>query len=109
MIYLSVGITGKDREDYLSEFSYYEQLLSERTYYDEYKQRFEPIGVINPAKLCDGLPKLTENQYMDICNRLLCMCDTIYMLPNWQDSKGAKQELSWAIATHKVIEVAPTE
>ena len=110
MIYLSGGITGKDREDYMSEFSYYEQRLSsERTYYDEDKERFEPIGVVNPAKVCDGLPKLTQQQYMNICMDLLQLCDTIYMLPNWELSDGAKQELSCALAMKMTVELAPVE
>lgn len=110
MLYLSGGITGKDREDYMSEFSYYEQRLTqERTIYNDENQMLEQAKVINPAKVCDCLPPLHHTQYMRICGTLLGMCDTIYMLPNWENSKGAKEELAVALSMGMTVEVAPTE
>lgn len=94
MIYLSGKITGKDREDYLSEFDFYEKM-------------YQKVGyVVNPAKTCDTLPVLEQGQYMDICFTLLRLCDVIVMLPNWENSEGAKKELAYAIQ-HKIdVEVA---
>ena len=110
VIYLSGAITGKDREDYLSEFSYYEEKLSrEWNTFDTDTGIMEDVKVINPAKVCDQLPKLEQRQYMHFCMELLALCDTIYLLPGWENSEGAKQELSCALAMKMRVEVAPVE
>lgn len=94
----------------MSEFSYYEQRLTqERSVFNDYKQEISSAQVINPAKVCDCLPKLTEEQYMNVCKTLLYMCDTIYLLPNWENSKGAREELASALNVGMTVEVAPTE
>ena len=110
VIYLSGAITGKDREDYMSEFSYYEEKLkAERSTFDTETKEFEPLRVINPAKTLDTLPKLTDEQYMRLAFQLVSLCDTIYFLPNWEQSKGAKKEMRLALAMGLDIELAPTE
>lgn len=45
--------------------------------------------VMNPAILPEGFE---WNQYMDITVPMLEACDTIYMLEDWQESKGAQIE-----------------
>lgn len=45
--------------------------------------------VLNPAKLPDGL---TEPAYMMIGVTMLQCCDCIFMLPNWEGSRGAVAE-----------------
>ncbi len=49
---------------------------------------FEPI---NPAQLELG-KDATWTDYMRRDLKLLCDCDSIYMLKNWKKSKGAKLE-----------------
>ena len=87
MIYLSGKISGLDREDYLSIFDYHEKKLQEVC---------GNIGIINPAKALDTLPKLEHWQYMAISLKLLELCDFIYMIPGWEDSEGAKIEFEFA-------------
>lgn len=49
--------------------------------------------VMNPAELGEGFP---WDSYMPICYAMIDACDTIYMLDNWKDSKGANLELAYA-------------
>lgn len=80
-IYISGAITGTD--DYMERFAEAERYLSKAGY-----------EVVNPAKLDLIMPKTaTHEEYMDMCITLLKMCDGIYMLRGWQDSKGANLEL----------------
>lgn len=49
--------------------------------------------VINPVVFNENLPKNTDGRvYMSECLRVLCLCDTIYMLKDWQKSRGARLE-----------------
>ena len=86
MIYLSGKISGLDRTDYLEIFDYYEK-------------KAQLIGdVINPAKTLDTLPELCYHQYMRLALDMLSMCNTIYLLPNWYESQGAREEVRYAIS-----------
>lgn len=53
--------------------------------------------IVNPMKLPDNHDK-TWRSYMNVCIRALVECDTIYMLTNYQDSRGAQVELKLALA-----------
>lgn len=110
MIYLSGKITGKDREDYLSQFAYYEHMYQTDYGHGVWSDEVSDVvgaDVINPAKTCDTLPRLLQGEYMNICFTLLRMCDTIILLPDWENSEGAKKELAYAIEHKMNIEVAP--
>lgn len=49
--------------------------------------------VVNPAeKQEEGQPDMTWSDYMRIDLRMMMDCDTIHMLPGWQESRGAKLE-----------------
>lgn len=85
-IYISGGITG---------VANYEE------HFKEAEIRLLAAGneVINPAKICAGLPKsTTHSECMEMCMVLLDMCDAIYMLQGWMESAGAKEEFERACA-----------
>jgi len=55
---------------------------------------------MNPSILPEGFP---WKIYMPICYRMIDACDCIYMLKNWEDSRGAKLELEYAKDNNKQI------
>lgn len=58
--------------------------------------------VMNPAMLGQDFP---YEVYMPICLSMIDACDTVYMLNNWTDSKGATLERHYAnIQGKKIID-----
>lgn len=83
-VYISGKISGTT--DYLERFEKAEMELKSRGY-----------DVINPAKINSFLPTdTTWEEYMEIDYKLMDICDTIYMLKDWESSKGANAELEYA-------------
>jgi hypothetical protein len=95
-IYISGKITGIEQQA-LALFAKAEAFLKE--------QGYEPI---NPM----ALPHLHDQQwhsYMREDIKALCACDAIYMLHNWQGSKGARLEHEVAQAIGLKIFLNKTE
>ena len=81
-IYISGKITGTT--DYIKRFERAEKSLSNYI-------------VINPAKVNAQLPiQTTWEEYMKMSMCMLEMCNAIYMLKDWEDSKGARLEYEFA-------------
>ena len=57
--------------------------------------------VLNPTVLPDGFE---HEEYMHICYAMIDVCETVYFLNNWNNSKGAKMELEYAITQGKRLE-----
>lgn len=55
---------------------------------------------MNPAVLPEGFP---YKAYIPICIAMIDQCDSVYMLNNWEDSKGARFELEYAKVSGKEI------
>ena len=90
-IYISGAVTGTD--DYLERFARAEEQLK--------AQGFE---VINPAKTNALLPRSTSyGQYMEMSRLMLSFCDGVFMLNDWQKSRGSKQEFAWSVLDEKKI------
>ena len=90
-IYISGPITGI--KDYLERFENAEKYLTSRGY-----------TVINPAKVNGMLPQDTDyEEYMKMSMCMLDMCDYIYLLKGWQESRGANREYGYALAKDKTI------
>lgn len=67
---------------------------------NDYRERFEAAAqqleasgceAVNPAALVLP-PSCTHDDYMAVCMALLGLCGTIYMLPGWAASQGARRE-----------------
>lgn len=74
-----------------------------------YKERFKEVEeklikeghiCMNPAILPEGFQ---YEAYMPICTSMIDQCDAIYMLSNWEDSRGAKVEREYALVTNKPV------
>lgn len=89
-IYISGPITNV--LDYKEKFARAEQNL---------KAKYPDAEIINPTVL-DKLP-LTYDEYMELDLRLLGMCEGIYMMEGWEDSKGANREYGYALAKGNAI------
>lgn len=59
----------------------------------EARLKAQGFVVLNPAVNPDGL---TYEQYMRIDFAMLAVCDCIYMLNDYEHSKGARAELAYA-------------
>lgn len=86
-VYISGKITGLDINDAKALFNGAEEMLTE-----------QGKNAINPFKIAPfgnaGRPSWADYMRADIIE--LCKCDSIYMLHNWEDSKGARMELDIA-------------
>ena len=86
-IYISGQISNLEKSDYMERFAKAEKELSEQGY-----------SVINPAKVNAQLPEDTSyEEYMKMSFCMLDMCDAIFMLKKWRESKGACIEYGYAL------------
>ena len=90
-IYISGKITGLTKEEYVSNFLMAEMHLKSQGH-----------EVANPVTFVAGIDLEDYPKLMGKCIEELLRCDAIYMLTNWQDSKGAKTELNTAHIYEKV-------
>lgn len=85
-VYISGPITG--HEDYMLNFKDAETYLTEQGYI-----------VFNPAAVNSQMPTdTTYDEYMQIAMTMLAMCDAIYLLEGWEQSRGANREYGYALA-----------
>ena len=90
-IYISGAISNTD--DFMERFAKVEKELTEQGY-----------SVVNPAKVNAQLPEdTTYEEYMRMSFFMLDMADSIYMLSNYENSKGACMELGYAMAKNMII------
>lgn len=69
-------------------------------YFSRAAERVSKMGLdpVNPAACFSPIKDaLSRDEMMSMCFNLLEKCDCIYMLANWQTSKGAKEELKYAL------------
>lgn len=78
----------------------------------EAEARLEKMGfsVFNPARVNAELPEnLEHEEYMEMSMAMLGMCDGIYMLNGWRDSRGACREYGYAMGKGLKIWNEPEE
>jgi hypothetical protein len=92
-VYIAGKITGNP--EYKSQFAEAEQEL-----------KAEGHTVMNPAILPDGFQ---HHEYMRMCFAMIDVCDVVYMLNTWIDSKGARLERDYAMGIGKILRFQPSE
>lgn len=83
-IYISGSIS--NTTDYIERFTKAQEKLE--------KQEYE---VVNPAISGTTFPAFTYEEHMTVDIALLGLCDGIYMLKGWEQSRGANREYGFAL------------
>ena len=60
---------------------------------------------INPVRVAAALPELKHDEYMIISFALMEVCDCMYQMEGWRQSRGCNQEAGYAYA--KKIPILP--
>ena len=90
-IYISGPVTGT--KDYVERFTAAENRLQQGEH-----------TVINPVRVAAELPEeVSHAEYMSLSICLLDMCEGIFLLKDWEISKGATIEFEHAVEEKKVI------
>lgn len=74
----------------------YKKLFSEA----EKQLKLNGHKVMNPSILPNGFE---HDEYMKICYSMIDVCDAIYFLRNWSDSKGAIMECNYGNKSNKIF------
>lgn len=66
-------------------------ILNYKDNFNRAESKLNKLGyiVLNPSVFPEGL---TQSDYMKICIPMLYLCDSIYLLNEWEDSVGANIE-----------------
>ena len=92
-IYISGAIT--NNPNYKEDFERAEDYL---------QKEFPNAEIINPALVNSFLPKsTTHEEYMRMSFCMLDMCDSVYFISGYENSKGACMEYGYALAKDKII------
>ena len=90
-VYISGAITGTT--DYMERFSMAELKLLGLGY-----------EVVNPSTILSHIPTTsTHDEYMHVSYALLDICDGIYMMDGWKDSKGSVMEYDYSLEKGLVV------
>ena len=90
-VYLSGAITGT--EGYEERFDKAEKYFREKGF-----------DVINPCRVNKQLPdSTTHSEYMEMSLVMIKMADGIALFPDWENSKGANMEKTYAETLNKVV------
>ena len=68
----------------------------------ELKRVYPTITILNPHCLPKGLE---YEEYMKICFVMIDVADAVCVLPDWDDSPGARREIQYAFANQKVVTI----
>lgn len=86
-IYISGRITGLPLEVARQRFAECEARL---------RERYPEAVINNPMRFCTYKPGKKWQDYMHLCLAVLDTCDSLVLLPNWQESNGAQVEYHYA-------------
>lgn len=90
-VYVSGKISGLDSVEAKKNFIKAELRLKNQGH-----EVMSPKGVMDFAGF-------EHDDYMHVCKAMVDVCDAIYMLSNWQTSKGSREELNYAKEWRKEV------
>ena len=88
---MKIYIAGK-----ITDCTDYKELFSRA----EMELRLAGHTVLSPAILPDGFD---WGDFMHICKAMIDCCEAVFLLQNWQNSRGARQEMEYATNARKKI------
>lgn len=84
-VYIVGPISGLSEEYYMFRFKRAENFVKRRGYI-----------AVNPTVISKHFPDFNWLESMTVTECLLSLCDTIYVLKGWQNSRGALMEIKYA-------------
>ena len=90
-VYIAGKITGLDRKSVLDKFEAARKELAAQGH-----------SVFVPTVLPE-YGDVPHEDYMHVCYAMIDICDAIYLLDDWQDSEGARDECQYAADLRKKI------
>ena len=97
-VYISGPITGQEQDAALR----FEQ--AERAIHKKYKcETMNPERVGRYAAMC---ARLKHEDFMQLSYTMMDLCDAVYFMDGWENSKGCKMEMDYAVTKPlKIIKV----
>lgn len=68
----------------------------------ELRLKHQGHEVMSPKGIMD-FAGFEHEDYMHVCKAMVDVCDAIYMLSNWQTSRGSREELNYAKEWRKEV------
>lgn len=68
----------------------------------ELRLKHQGHEVMSPKGIMD-FTGFEHSDYMHVCYAMIDVCDALFLQANWQDSKGARMERSYALEWRKKI------
>ena len=68
----------------------------------ELRLKHQGHEVMSPKGIMD-FAGFEHEDYMHVCRAMIDVCDAVYMLANWQTSKGSREELCYAREWRKQV------
>ena len=90
-VYIAGKVTGDP--GYKAKFAEAERILRDNS-----------LGILQPVNPAEFVPEgMGWHRAMALCLLRLAGCSTVYFLPDWRDSRGARIEHRWAKKLRKKI------
>ena len=67
------------------------------------QERYDDAIIFNPILTSKYADKISYEDFMTIDMAIIDVCDTIFLLKDWKESKGAVREYHYALSKNKNI------